>query len=409
MNADGSVQMSESPILGQVALGYAPMIDRERHVTAIRLTVFPARPDTSVGAAPLLAALAETWPEDAGRLALNVASETLLHDLMLAQPARNVTVEVPAFMAADPAHTDAIVALHRNGNTLMLQGRPRDELPREVLPCFAQSIIDLSEERRPDAEAPPGVSRSIGFVQSGVRTAVDVEASFRRGAVAVLGWPLDDPLPPGASAAAGKSDLQTVAELIRRVDKEEPVDRLDAVIKLDPTLGFKLLRYINSPAFGLRVEISSFRHAIMMLGYQRLKRWLALLLASSSKERDMKPVMFAALRRGLLMEELVRAGGLAQGDAQMRDEAFICGVFSLLDKLMKQPFGDLLKSIPVPASVQQALGDGDGPYQPYLELVQAVESASMFDVREIAERLMMSVGEVNAALLRALAAARQID
>jgi EAL and modified HD-GYP domain-containing signal transduction protein len=253
------------------------------------------------------------------------------------------------------------------------------------------------------------VTRSIGFIQAGVRTAVEVEAAFKRGAVAVLGWPLDDPLPPGAASAAGKSDLQTVAELIRRVDKEEPVDRLDAVIRLDPTLGFKLLRYINSPAFGLRVEVSSFRHAIMMLGYQRLKRWLALLLASSSKERDMRPVMFAALRRGLLMEELVNAGGLAQGDAQMRDEAFICGVFSLLDKMMKQPFGELLKSIPVPASVHQVLVDSEGPYQPYLDLVQAVESSSMFDVREIAERLMMSVGEVNAALLRALASARQLD
>ena len=399
--------MSESPILGQVALGYAPMIDRERRATAIRLTVFPARPDAAVPAAPLLAALAEAWPEDAGRVALNVASETLLHDLMLAQPARNVMVEVPAFMAADPAHGDAIVALHRHGNTLMLQGRPRTELPREVLPCFAQAIVDLAEERRSDAVPAPGVTRSIGFVQSGVRTASEVEAAFKRGAQAVLGWPLDDPLPPGAAGAAGKSDLQTVAELMRRVDQEEPVDRLDAVIKLDPTLGFKLLRYINSAAFGLRVEIASFRHAVMMLGYQRLKRWLALLLAQASKEPDAKPVMFAALRRGLLMEELVKASG--QGDAQLRDEAFICGVFSLLDKMMKQPFDELLKSIPVPASVTQTLAGGDGPYRPYLELVQAVENASVFDLRETAERLMMSVGEVNTALLRALATARQLD
>jgi EAL and modified HD-GYP domain-containing signal transduction protein len=58
------------------------------------------------------------------------------------------------------------------------------------------------------------------------------------------------------------------------------------VLKNDPTLAFRLLRYINSPAFGLRVEVTRFRHAIMLLGYQRLKRWLALLLASASKDRD---------------------------------------------------------------------------------------------------------------------------
>jgi c-di-GMP-related signal transduction protein len=40
------------------------------------------------------------------------------------------------------------------------------------------------------------------------------------------------------------------------------------VLKNDPTLAFRLLRYINSPAFGLSVEISSFRHALMILGYR---------------------------------------------------------------------------------------------------------------------------------------------
>ena len=84
----------------------------------------------------------------------------------------------------------------------------------------------------------------------------------------------------------------------------------------------------------MSVEISSFRHAIMLLGFKRLKRWLALLLATASKDANMKPVMFAAVRRGLLMEELVRASG----DEEMRDEMFICGVFSLLDRMFQQTF-----------------------------------------------------------------------
>jgi len=57
------------------------------------------------------------------------------------------------------------------------------------------------------------------------------------------------------------------------------------------------------------VEINSFGHALMMLGYQRLKRWLALLLASSAKGSNAKPTMYAAVRRGLLMEELAREHG----------------------------------------------------------------------------------------------------
>ena len=143
----------------------------------------------------------------------------------------------------------------------------------------------------------------------------------------------------------------------------------------------------------------------MMLGYQRLKRWLALLLATASKDTNLKPVMFAAVRRGLFMEELVRNSG----DEEMRNEMFICGVFSLLDRMFKQPFSELMRTIPVPQRVYQALVDGTGPYQPYFDLVKSVESESLFDFRDAADKLMMSVGEINRAELRALTSAAEID
>jgi EAL and modified HD-GYP domain-containing signal transduction protein len=143
----------------------------------------------------------------------------------------------------------------------------------------------------------------------------------------------------------------------------------------------------------------------MMLGYQRLKRWLALLLATASKDVNLKPVMFAAVRRGLLMEELSRS----VADEEMRNEVFICGVFSLLDRMFQQPFAQLLESIPVPERVRQALADETGPFQPYLEVVRAIESESLFEFREAADKLMMSVNEINRAQLRALMQAAELE
>jgi EAL and modified HD-GYP domain-containing signal transduction protein len=115
--------------------------------------------------------------------------------------------------------------------------------------------------------------------------------------------------------------------------------------------------------------------------------------------------MFAAVRRGLLMEELVRGSG----DEELRNEVFICGVFSLLDRMFQQPFEQLLGSIPVPQRVYQALVEDSGPYQPYIEMVRAVESESLFDFRESAEKLLMSVIEINRAQLRALMAASELE
>jgi len=396
--------MNAHPVLGQVALGYSPMIDRHRAVTALRVTVFPVRPDASPKAGDLLAAIAETWPADAGRVSLNIVGENLLQELLNTELPLNMMVEVPAFMAADPAHTEALQTLHARGNTLLIKGRPLTPLPRDALPCFAYSIIDLSDERRDGSPAPGGVSRNIPHVQGEVRTLGQMNDAFARGAIAVLGWPIDDAVVSSGKQSA-QPDLQAIVELINRVDRQEPVERLEAVMKNDPTMAFKLMRYINSPAFGLSVEITSFRHAIMLLGYQRLKRWLALLLASASRDVNMKPVIYAAVRRGLLMEELVRE----HGDPEKRGELFICGVFSLLDRMMRQPFAELLQTIPVPDGVRAALADDDGPYFPYLEMVRAIESASIYDIRTAADTMLLAVAEVNRAVLRALAAARQLD
>jgi len=397
-------------ILGQVALGYSPFIDRNRSVSATRLTVFPLRPDSVLDVAQLLHAVGDVWPASGGRVSLNVVSESLLQDLLRAQPSPNLMVELPAFMASDPANIESLQRLSAAGTTLLIKGRPVQELPRAVLPCFKYSIIDLADDRRigEGTAAPPGVIRTIAHVQSGVRTMAEMEASFERGAHAVLGWPIDDAINTAAAKGSKKTaqgDLHVIVELIRRVDAEESIDKLESTLRRDPSLAFKLLRYINSPAFGLRVEISSFSHAIMMLGYQRLKRWLALLLATASKDVNQKPIMFAAVRRGLLMEELVRGNG----DEELRSEMFICGVFSLLDKMFQQPFKELLGSLPVPQRVYEALVDNAGPYQPYVELVRAIENESLFEFRETAEKLMMSVSEINRAELRALMAASELE
>ena len=428
--------MKEHPVLGRLVLGYSPMIDRQRAVVATRMTVFPQPGEAVPDGAALLAALHEVWPADAVSgdiqptlrpldpggaaarglaagaaaptmahpVSLNIAGEALLRAVMESRPPPHLMIEVPAFMATDSAHTGTLRELRQAGSVLLIKGRPLVPVPPEVLACFSHSIVELGEERRSGPASAPGV-RQVSTVQAGTRTAADVEQAFQRGAVAALGWPFDDPAPKAGGRSTVATDIQVVLELIQGVDRELPVARLDAILKRDPTLAYRLLRYLNSPAFGLSAEISSFSHAIMMLGYQRLKRWLALLLASSSKSANAKPLLHAAVRRGLMLEALARSNG----DEEMRGEMFFCGVFSLLDRMLQQPFGELLSKVPVPERVRQTLLGGGGPYEPYLELVRAVEQESVFDIRECTERLLLGPAEVNRALLVAMRGARQLD
>ncbi len=410
--------MQDHLLLSQLVLGYSAVIDRQRAVAATRLTIAPLQNGGVIEGRALLQLLGDIWPETAGALSLrlqplggggaalpttgislliNAAGEDLLRSLLDAPALPRFMLEVPAFMAADPMVAASVMAASDNGAALAIKGPPREPLPSDVARCFA-----LQAE---DASTPASARGAWPRLRVGVRSGAEVDAAFAAGCAGAAGWPFGEP-PTKPNAKAGVApELQVVLELINRVDREEPVPRLEAVLKKDPTLAFRLLRYINSPGFGLSVEISSFGHALMILGYQRLKRWLALLLVSASKELSMKPLMFAAVRRGLIMEELVRSSG----DAEMRGELFICGVFSLLDRLLNQPFAELLRLVPVPLRVRQALLGEEGPFLPYLQLVQAIEDESVIDIREGADRLMIGIGEVNRALLTALSTAAQLE
>ncbi|MBH9553550.1 EAL and HDOD domain-containing protein [Inhella gelatinilytica] len=382
------------PALAPLALGYAPLYDKQRQVLATRLSCIPLKPDVQVDTAGLLAVLQEALPGKP--LVLNVPQEAALTELLDAALPGTVALEVPAFLAGGLATRLTATKGH------LLSGKVSTPLGPERA-AFKAAEWSLDELRQ-------GVQDPNKLTPwcTGVHAATEANEAFERGAQAAFGLPVEGPYepPPGATVKAEvSSDLQVIIILMGQVDQGESTEKMEATLKRDPGLAFKLLRYMNSAAFGLPVEVTSFRHALMLLGLNRLKRWLALLLATASKDATMRPVMWAALRRGLLMEELAKT--LQDSDA--KDEMFICGLFSLLDHLLKTPFKKLLESIPCPERVRQALVDETGPYQPYLQLVRAIESESAFDYRDAAETLMISPAELNAAILQALNKAMQLE
>ncbi len=402
--------MQDSPLFGQIHLGYAPVVDHRRDIAGVQLTLMPARTDVHPDAAELLRLLTTAFPPPEGSkadaplsLLLNIASEPLLDQVLALQPPARFGVEVPSFMTTDPARADHFKALQAQGVSLVAKGRTVSAMAPALMGCFRALIADAADEDlgidRPQSLG----ARQVHTFIDGTRTAAEVDLAFSTGAAAVIGWPLDEFIPPRRGAVA--PDLRAIIELMNLVDRQDSVDRMEKVLKSDPTLAFRLLRFINSAAFGLRVEVTSFRHALMLLGHLRLKRWLALLLASATKDAASRPLLHLAVRRGFMMEELA----LAAGQDDLRGEMFICGVFSLLDKMMRQPFEDLLEHVPMPSRVQVSLLGEGGPYTPHLRLMAALEQSSFVEVKEAAEKLLVSHAEVNRALLSALVSARELE
>jgi EAL and modified HD-GYP domain-containing signal transduction protein len=392
----------DHPVLDQVVLGASSLFDAKRAPVAAHMTVFPQRPDATIDAAGLLQVIDVIAPPEAGPLLLSVANEAGLRALLAAPTAPHLMIEVPGFMLTDPELATTLHERVATGLSLVLGGRVPDSAPQNLWQLFRAVTVDRANIRNP---LPAGLGgRPLQRYFIGADGPAMSAGALKAGFSAVVGWPVGDAPGPDTKSKPIPAGVTTVVDLMQRVDRQEPAEKLEAVVRNDPTLAFRLMRYLNSPGFGLSVEISSFRHALMILGYQRLKRWLALLVTSAVDDPDMKPLMQLAVRRGLLMEEIARPGG----DDALRNELFICGVFSTLDRMIGQPFEQLLKTIPVQESVAQALARDSGPCAPFLALARAVESESAYDVREAAETLMLSVGDVNRALAKSLVHAHSL-
>ena len=189
-----------------------------------------------------------------------------------------------------------------------------------------------------------------------------------------------------------------VLQLINLVRKQASSGEIEDLLKKDPTLSFNLLRFINSSGFGLSCEITSFRHAVMILGLKKLFRWAALLMTTSRTGGSPPAVGQTAVVRGRLME-LLAAELLPPEET---DNAFVVGVFSLLDVMLGVPLAKAIESVALPQPVIDALLHGTGVFAPFLELTKACESGDDAAFARSANALHLTNHQVNWAHLQAL-------
>ena len=193
-----------------------------------------------------------------------------------------------------------------------------------------------------------------------------------------------------------------IMQLIALLRREADVSEIEALLKRDAGLSLQLLRLLNSGGFGLASEVTSFRGAVMLLGMQRILRWATVLLATSSKGTP--ALAQAAVVRGRLLELLATE----MLTPEHGDQAFVVGVFSLLEPLTGAPIAKVLSGIALPEPVAAALLERRGVYAPLLALAEACETEDDRAFAELAEGLLLSGHQVNMAHLQALAWAEDL-
>ena len=387
--------MQAHTVLDSVAMAYVPLWNRARELVGVRLCVRAIHPE-GVDAHHLLQAIGDDWPEGAPPLLLSLQTPRLLQQALACPPVLNTLLEVPAALFGAQETLARLSLARRNGHLLVrhgdwsaLHGRPTPGVDHRNL--FRLEPLDRIEPM-------PGQMVEGVDTQERLRQVLD-----QAQAAAVLGWPAVDVLRAHKRQPL-HYDARVVRQVLQAIDDEEcSVEYLERVVRQDPVLIYRILMLVNSAAYGLRREIGSLRHAIMMLGFRELGRWLTEQVPEAEPDIDLQPVRYAMVMRSRLAQHLLATGS----DDLLRAEVYTTAALSQLDLLLHQPLADLLHRLPLAGRVTDAVLRHDGPYFPLLDIARAMGDPERLDRMEtLCRRHELTLEQVNRALLRMLATSR---
>ena len=181
--------------------------------------------------------------------------------------------------------------------------------------------------------------------------------------------------------AAGGVNRMAIFPILNMIRSDASFGAIADELKNEPILTYKLLRYLNSPAVGLRRSIDNLTDALVLVGRETFARWVSLLLfdftAPGYQERALTE---CALARALTLELLSGKGRVPAAP----DHLFLIGLFSLLDVVVGLPLPELLKKVTLPQAARDALLGVPGPYADALSLVCLGEADSATEPAQMA-------------------------
>ena len=342
---------------------------------------------------------------------INCDESLLLSDLLEVLPSDKVVLEVLETVEITPAVVERCVELKALGFTLALD----DFVGYEDR---FKPLLDIVEIVKVDTMLvdPAGllaVTRKLGnwpvtLLAERVEKVELVEHCQQIGYSLFQGYYFAKPM-----IMAGKRLSHSQLALLRllgMVLEDADVAELEAVFKREPGLTMNLMRLTNSVATGVRVKVTSLRHAITLLGRRQLQRWLQLLMYTKPRpgtEPISSPLMQLAATRGKLMELL--AGQIEPGRQEFEDQAFMVGIISLMPALMGVPMAEILNGISLGSAVREALEAQSGTLGKMLDLTEALEGNDGETCHDLTARLPgLDADRVNACHTQALIWANNI-
>ena len=304
---------------------------------------------------------------------INFPQGLLLNKIPLMFPSEKMMVEILEDVDPNEQVISACSDIAKAGYSLAL-----DDF---VLKNEMQPLIDLADIIKIDFLLTPideiqktvnhFKDNNIKLLAEKIETYEEFEKALSMGFMYFQGYFFSKPeIISGKEIASSKI---TLLQIVGEANKKDcSFENLEKLINRDVSISYKLLRYINSAFFKRACEISSIKHAIVLLGEMEVKRFISMVATAELASDKPDELVRTSIIRARLCELL----GLHSQNGVEISELFLMGLFSLIDAMLDNNMEDIMQSLPLSKNIKQALLEEKGDLADYLKLVSSYESAN---------------------------------
>ena len=332
---------------------------------------------------------------------VNCTREVLFKDLITLLPPSQTVAEILETVEPEERVIAACKRLKAAGYMIALDDfAPND--PRIPLCEFADIIKIDVRATRPEERA--GMMRRFGsgkckLLAEKLETPHEFHQAHDMGFAYFQGYFFCRPeLVVGREVPASRLHYVRLLEMVSR--REIDMRELEKLLKQEASISYRLLRYLNSPVFGLALEVKSIRHAMAVLGEREMRRWIRLIVTVGAAEQKCSELVLMGLARARFCE-------LLSTRLQSDTDLFLMGLLSIMDAILDITMDVLLEQLPVEHETKAALLGQNSSLRPLYQLMLAQESGEWSEASALAKQLKLSDEEVASTWWQALQWAQQ--
>jgi EAL and modified HD-GYP domain-containing signal transduction protein len=283
-------------------------------------------------------------------LFINCTRDALVNMSVTLLPSHLVVLEIMETVTPDAELIRACKKLKKLGFRLALD----DFIPHGS----NRALVDMADFIKVDFRASsPSVRQKIydmcnnkatAFLAEKVETVEEVRTAQAEGNTFFQGYFYSRP--KIIAEAQISTNRLTYLQMFAAVAKPSPdILEIERLLKLEPSLCYRLLRLANSALYGFRYRISSIHDALVTVGDDAFRKIVTVVLASKLSHMGPDRVVRQALERASFCESM--APLLNQDPAEL----YMLGMLSMMDRMLNIPMVQLLGLVCIDSRLENAL------------------------------------------------------